>query len=375
VTKSADTFILSAHGGLKIKHVKEFEWPSGTAQGVHAPFTHRILNGSVRIKHLMDTPMYIHEKVVYNYYTTSVHVENINPNLSVGDVVCKGEVVCEVGASGLNGYFHNHFTLAVGTANSEYFLDGRPDIRNNERNEFSKSVDATINPYIFLDNTVNEKNSMRYSVVENGDRLRVIVTSDFLEDHFNEISVRYSTTNGVKKELKVNLSTREGLPQFGKTNNRYDYFNDGDIQAIEVDDIDDGLTTYTPDSDIEIFSMNFGRSVSGGITGANLAGTNRVKDYKIVFDFKNFDSFDAGSGDYIRVKDIYCNLGSEINTTLLNYEDFDGSEHIFWALSPFNNDNDATIFNNATAATPNERSLGSLKSVQRKIFLLQSYGY
>ncbi|PQJ79721.1 PKD domain-containing protein [Polaribacter porphyrae] len=337
--------------GLKIKYVNDIMWPNGSAQDIHAPFTHRKKNSGVvndfhraldikgelgdniyaiadgyvvdvytaasgakiiTMKHEMDTPMFFHGTVVSTYYSRFLHLDQqlvtVNPNL----LIQKGHLIGKLGSSGTGTYYHNHFEINVG---AQHRIGSSLTITADQPNAnsvfFTNLIDPSVNPYLFLNNTSNDNNSLRYSLNVQNDRLIVTIKSNLLEDDFNEIAIKYNSGTTNEKELKFNLNTREGLPNSGSGTSRFDFFG-------EKSNTDYNTNGYNSNAeDVEIFAQNYGRDENGDII--NTSGLYRIKDYYIRLEFKNYQSFNTAVGDYIVVRDIFGNKGKkEQNKLVIN---------------------------------------------------------
>jgi murein DD-endopeptidase MepM/ murein hydrolase activator NlpD len=93
--------------------------------------------------------------------------------------VSKGDVIGTVEDTGLGSgdtygtYYHNHFEMRVG-AQCPIGSSGS----NASKSVFnpSNSKDPDVNPLLFLENSINDNNSLRYSVKENLTNNKLLVT-------------------------------------------------------------------------------------------------------------------------------------------------------------------------------------------------------
>jgi len=312
--------------GLKVKYVNDFIWPSGSISKVDSPFSYRIkadgktfdfhraldivgeigddikavadgkvyksFGSTLVVKHKMDTPMFINNKVTDLYYTMSLHLNE--RYVEKGETVKKGDVIAAVGEIGSRNYPHNHFEIRVGSYYSKVYLEkaknsNKADKNTNINPKTGNFIDPQVNPLLFLDNTDNEKNSLKYSVSKKGTILFVKVISNYLEDYFNEIVIKHSSETEKEETLKLNFNTRQGLPYLSEKEK-------GDLSS----------NSNNSDYDYQDLTDNF------DIHPIKFKYRNK-KDYQIIFSFKILQ-FNPKNGDYILVKDIFGNVAKEVKS-------------------------------------------------------------
>lgn len=340
--------------GLKVKYVNDMMWPSGNIYKVDSPFSFRIkadeitydfhraldivgnigddvkaiANGKVYksfrhilvIQHKMDTPMFFQGKVTDIYYSMSLHLDE--RYVKKGDIVKKGDVVAAVGNTNSAGYPHNHFEIRVGSYYSKKYLDGKADEFKNDKNVINENgdfIDPQVNPLLFLDNAINEKNTLEYSILEKDNDMYVRVRADYLEDHFNEIEFKHSSGTPQEKTIKLNFNSREGLPYLNEKKAE-DNSNKGSNYDFDYQNDEDSF---------DIFPMKF--------------KYRKNKDYEIVFKFYNV-KFDKTKGDYLLIKDFYGNVANEAYQGLIiNEVNFQSGNNQDYNYDGFIDENDDFI--------------------------------
>ena len=334
-----NTFTVFDDGGLKVKYVSNsnIQWPNGNISDVDSPFSHRIMsdgnfdfhrgidivgdegdniyavaNGVVNwyknesdtsdsrivsIKHTMDTPMYFHGQVIEHYFSMYFHVNEMY--VSTNQSVSKGDFIAKVGTTGSNYYPHNHFEIRVGTSYSQsYMTDSTkysvsPNGNDNKRNEFftdkhssTDPIDSRVNPLLFLNNDANDNLSLNYTITEVSSAFHITIESDYLEDHFNKITLGY--TGQTLQTLDFN--TRSGLPYVSGD------YGDGRYDTPSIDDVT-----------IDPIQFKY----------RTLETSTNDKKYQITFILDNSDN-NSISDVYVRTRDMYGNIGSEVSNAKYN---------------------------------------------------------
>ncbi|PQJ79719.1 peptidoglycan DD-metalloendopeptidase family protein [Polaribacter porphyrae] len=256
-----NVFTVFDEDGFKVKYVdnSNIQWPNGGVSDIDSPFSHRIMSNDdfdfhrgidivgnegeniyavadgvvnwyknqsdtsdsriVSIKHTMDTPMYFHGQVIEHYFSMYYHVNEMY--VAKNQTITKGDFIAKLGTTGSNNYPHNHFEIRVGTSYSQSSMTNvnnysvSPNGNDNKRNEFftdkfdaTDPIDSRVNPLLFLNNDANDNLSLKYTIKEVGNTFHITVKTDYLEDHFNKITLGY--TGETKQTLDFN--TRSGLP-------------------------------------------------------------------------------------------------------------------------------------------------------------------
>lgn len=372
--------------GLKVKYVNDIIWPNGNINKVHSPFSFRIKNNQktydfhraidivgtegepikavadgivvqlinennsdqstakvIAIQHKMDTPIFIHGKVIDTYFTRSLHVKEILVN--EGNIVKKGDTIATLGETGSSGFPHNHFEVRVGLNTPKRILE-KPEnsSRNNEADNpfFPEIIDPDVNPFLFLNNNTNQNNSLKYAIIKRDNSIYVKIQSDYLEDIFNEIGIKFSRkSDGKTQTFKLNFNTREGLPfalEHIEDEKYPNIANDGELVNFDYDfrEANDGFDIYP-------------------ISYKNREDTNKGYELIIRFDDIDFETFANNyhnlQGNYLYIKDIYGNFGKEDkNRLVINEVNFNSNSNQDYNKDNVINPNDdfIEIINNSS---------------------------
>jgi hypothetical protein len=340
-----DTFTIT-ETGLKIKYVNDFIWPNGNINKVHSPFSFRIKNNQktydfhraldivgkigdpikavadgivvqllnknnsdqsatkvIAIQHKMDTPMFIHNKVIDTYYTRSLHLNEVFVNED--ETVKKGDIIATLGETGSSGFPHNHFEVRVGLNTPKRVLE-KPENsnRNNESdNPFYPEIkDPDVNPLLLLGDNANENTSLKYAITKRENAVYIKIEAAYLEDVFNEIGIKFNKKSNNQSEIfTLNFNTRQGLPfalEHIEDENYPNIASDGELVNFDYDfrEANDGF---------DIYPINYKDR------------EDTKKGYELIIRFNDIDmasfvdNYNNPQGNYLYIKDIYGNFGKK----------------------------------------------------------------
>lgn len=365
--------------GLKIKYVNDIIWPNGNIDKVYSPFSFRIKNNQktydfhraldivgkigdpikavadgivvqllnennsdqsatkvVAIQHKMDTPMFIHGKVIDTYFTRSLHLNEVLVN--EGEIVKKGDIIATLGETGSSGFPHNHFEVRVGLNTPKRVLE-KPEnsSRNNESdNPFYPEIkDPDVNPLLFLGDNANENTSLKYAITKRENAVYIKIEAAYLEDVFNEIGIKFNKKSDDETQVfTLNFNTREGLPfalEHQEDDNYQNIASDGELVNFDYDfrEANDGF---------DIYPINFKDR------------EDTKKGYELIIRFDDIDmasfvdNYNNPQGNYLYIKDIYGNFGKkEENRLVINEVNFNSNSNQDYNKDNIINPNDDFI--------------------------------